>query len=72
MSQKICGGYILFVMAYAAYDMHLFFKCPKIEPIQFRFFRRLQIDHVLFSRNAPLFLSDSENEKNGAFQEFRI
>ena len=55
-------------------------KCPK--PSHFRFFSRFKIDHVLFSRNAPLFsvrfswnapffLSDSENGKNGAFQEKR-
>ena len=42
-------------MAYAAYDMHFFLKCPKIEHIQFRGFSRFKIDPVFFSRNAPLF-----------------
>ena len=32
-----------------------FLKCPKIEHIQFRCFSRFKIDHVFFSRNAPLF-----------------
>ena len=35
--------------------MHLFLKCPKIEPSHFRFISRFKVDHVLFSQNAPLF-----------------
>ena len=50
MPQKVCGADILHVMGYA-----FVFKCPKIEPIHFRFFFRFQIDHVFFSRNAPIF-----------------
>ena len=50
MPQKVCEGDILHVMAYAS-----FLKCPKIEAIQFRCFSRFKIDHVFFSRNAPLF-----------------
>ena len=62
--------------------MHFFLKCPKIEHIHFRLFSRFKIDHVLFSRNAPLFyvrfswnapffpFSESDR-KNGAFQEKR-
>ena len=32
-----------------------FLKCPKTEHIQFRCFSRFKIDHVIFSRNVPLF-----------------
>ena len=68
------------LMAYAAYDMHLFLKCPKIEPIHFRFSSRFQIDHMLCFRNvelfyirnswnAPFFSFSESDRNNGAFRE---
>ena len=52
MPQKVCGGRILHVMAF-------FLKCPKIEHSHFGFFSRFRIDHVLFSRNTPLFMFEN-------------
>ena len=52
MSQKVCEGDILHEMAYGFF----FLKCPKIEHIQFRFFSRFKIDHVLLLEMTHFFM----------------
>ena len=46
-----------------------FLKCHEIEHIHFRSFFRFKIDHVLFSRNAPLFYVRKSCQFQNQFRE---
>ena len=51
MPQKVCGGYILHVMAYAFFP-----EMPQIEHIHSRFFSRFKNDQVFFLEMPHFFM----------------